>query len=150
MGITKFWTYLLKEQLGIEIYSSVNLFLENREYQHAYDQEYKRRLDVKSHRIRNYIKNLKDEIDKQKRDKMRGATYLGRGGGFDNSSNNTTNKSKTNKQKRPRKRPPLNLSHKCNACQGLGHKIASSYLCDNKPINKNAICGYCFKVGHVN
>ena len=74
----------------------MKLFFRDRDNKLAYDRDYHRRLQVKMNRIKNYIQKLKDEIEKQKRDKSRGATYFGKGGGFQ--TENNTNQSSTKKQ----------------------------------------------------
>ena len=55
---------------------------------------------------------MNDEVAKQWRDKERGSTYIGKGGGLSNEK----------KKKKRKKLGKLELTWMCGECHGLGHK----------------------------
>ena len=82
MGHSNFHKYLLQEKFGIQCPQSLINFLERHDDDINYWKIYKNKIETKLARIRAYIESLKIEIKKQKRDKERGATYLGKGKGL--------------------------------------------------------------------
>lgn len=82
-GYNKFWTVLVGEKFGIEMSSAFVAFLEKCQEDLDYNKRYQKELKVKKMRIENYLKKMKEEIEKQKRDKKRGASYIGKGGGLE-------------------------------------------------------------------
>ena len=92
---------------------------------------------MKNRRVKNYLEKLKTEVAKQIRDKERGATYHGKGGGLEITKKNSS--------------PKVDfLAFKCGRCKAYGHQRSSSKVCDMKKGNKTKICPQCKKVGHVN
>ena len=83
-GYKKYWNTLVTKKLGIEMSESFRNFLQKREKDLNRHKSYQKELRVKRMRIENYLKKMNAEIAKQLKDKQRGATYEGRGGGLAN------------------------------------------------------------------
>ena len=149
MGRSEFWKLMLQDYFGLEPPSSLMIYLKNKEENLSKRSEYKATVEVKSRRINNYITSLKLEIEKQKRDKSRGATYLGKGEGLNNIIGSSGRKEKKN-------HPggidvgAIRQDIKCGSCGGLGHSRRSSKLCDQNHATKLKKCPFCGELGHIN
>ena len=157
MGRTEFWKHLLKEYFHLEPSDSLLKYLNNKEDILNQKTEYKATVKVKSRRISNYISTLKREIEKQNKDKRRGATYLGKGEGLNDIIAHSIGSSGNSIRKKSKKHYPggidvdsINQRLKCGSCGGLGHCRRSSKLCDQNHATKMKTCPFCGEIGHIN
>lgn len=83
-GYMNYWKELVGKVFGIQMTDEFVEFLKKRQNEIDYHKKYHKELKVRQARIKNYFKKMNEEVSRQMKDKQRGATYEGRGGGLEN------------------------------------------------------------------